>query len=130
MQTQLRERLEKILLDSHRKYSGFVGFLYGTASFVDVLTDAYLLSNDPKFLEMAKRPITGIRDLYLIERATGWATPGDNLFRVSCDYATGVAGVLRALHRFTHHEEADFTLDEIVPVATEQHEYEVVTVQL
>ena len=73
-----------------------------------------------KYLEMAKRPITGIRDLYLIEQAQGWATPGDNLFRVSCDYATGVAGVLRALHRFTHQEEADFTLDEIVSDGSEQ----------
>ena len=114
------DRLEKILADVHRKYAGFVGLLYGLGSFVDVLTDAYLFSDDVKYLEMAKRPITGIRDLYLLERPEGWATPGDNLFRVSCDYATGVAGVLRALHRFTHQDEADFTLDEIVPAATEQ----------
>ena len=112
------ERLEKILADVHRKYAGFVGLLYGLGSFVDVLTDAYVFSDDVKYLEMAKRPITGIRDLYLIEQAEGWATPGDNLFRVSCDYATGVAGVLRALHRFTHQDEADFTLDEMVPAAT------------
>ena len=112
------ERLEKILADVHRKYAGFVGLLYGLGSFVDVLTDAYLFSDDVKYLEMAKRPVTGIRDLYLLERSEGWATPGDNLFRVSCDYATGVAGVLRALHRFTHHDEADFTLDEIAPATT------------
>ena len=112
------ERLEKTLADVHRKYAGFVGLLYGLGSFVDVLIDAYLFSDDVKYLQMAKRPITGIRDLYLIERPEGWATPGDNLFRVSCDYATGVAGVLRALHRFTNQDEADFTLDEIVPAAT------------
>jgi tRNA A-37 threonylcarbamoyl transferase component Bud32 len=112
------ERLEKILADVHRKYSGFVGLMYGLGSFVDVLTDAYLFSDDVKYLEMAKRPITGIRDLYLLERPEGWATPGDNLFRVSCDYATGVAGVMRALHRFTHQDKADFTLDEVGPAAT------------
>ena len=109
------ERLEMILADVHRKYAGFVGLLYGLGSFVDVLTDAYLFSNDEKFLEMAKRPISGIRDLYLIKHESGWATPGDNLFRVSCDYATGVAGVLRAIHRFTHREGADFVLDETAP---------------
>lgn len=114
------ERLEKMLADVHRKYAGFVGLLYGLGSFVDVLTDAYLFSDDVKYLEMAKRPITGIRDLYLLERPEGLATPGDNLFRVSCDYATGVAGVLRALHRFTHQDEADFTLDEIVSGVSEQ----------
>jgi hypothetical protein len=87
--------------------------LYGLGSFVDVLTDAYLFSKDVKYLEMAKRPLTGIRDLYLIKQPIGIATPGDNLFRISCDYATGVAGVMRTLHRFTHHEQADFVLDEI-----------------
>ncbi len=107
------ERVEKILLDSHRKYSGFAGLFYGTASFIDVLTDAYLLSNDPKYFEMAKRPITGIRDVYLMKQAQGMATPGDNLFRITCDYATGVGGVMRTLHRFAHLEQADFVLDEV-----------------
>jgi len=107
------QRLEMILAEAHRKYSGYAGLLYGLSSFVDVLTDAYLFSKDVKYLEMAKRSLTGIRDLYLIKQAKGLATPGDNLFRISCDYATGVAGVMRTLHRFTHHEKADFLLDEL-----------------
>jgi serine/threonine protein kinase len=108
------ERLEMILSDLHRKYAGFVGLLYGLGSFVEVLTDAYQFSNDEKYLEMAKRPITGLRDLYLLKYPNGWATPGDNLFRVSCDYATGIAGVMRTLHRFSHLEEADFVLDDLI----------------
>ncbi len=107
------ERLEMILLDLHRKYAGFVGLLYGLGSFVDVLTDAYLFSKETRFLEMAKRPIRGIRDLYLLKYPQGWATPGDNMFRISCDYGTGTAGILRTFHRFTHLDAADFTLDEI-----------------
>ena len=118
------ERLEMMLLDSHRKYSGFVGLLYGLGSFVDVFTDAFLFSNNEKFLEMAKRPITGIRDLYLMKHPTGLAVPGDNLFRISCDYATGIAGVLRSLHRFSHLEEADFMLDEVVATTAERNEIE------
>lgn len=43
----------------------------------------------------------------------GLATPGDNLFRISCDYATGVAGVMRSLHRIITLDKADFFLDEI-----------------
>lgn len=116
------ERLEMMLSDLHRKYAGFVGLLYGLGSFIDVLTDAFLFSNNVKFLEMAKRPITGIRDIYLIKQSHGSATPGDNLFRISCDYATGVAGVLRTLHRFTHLEEADFVLDELSSAAAERDE--------
>lgn len=114
-------RLEKILADSYRKYAGFVGLLYGLGSFVEVLTDAFRASNDLKFLAMAQRPIAGIRDLYLIKQPNGWATPGDNLFRISCDYATGIAGVMRTLHRFTQLDEADFVLDEIgVPTCLPQ----------
>ncbi|HEU4768346.1 MAG TPA: lanthionine synthetase C family protein, partial [Pyrinomonadaceae bacterium] len=107
------QQLEKILADSHRKYAGFAGLLYGLGSFIDVLTDAFLFSGDLKYLAMAKRPVLGIRDLYLIKQPNGWATPGDNLFRISCDYATGVAGVMRTLHRYTNLEESDFVLDEI-----------------
>jgi hypothetical protein len=102
-----------ILAEAHRKYSGYAGLLYGLSGLIDVFTDAYLFSKDVKYLEMAKRPLTGIRDLYLIKQAKGFATPGDNLFRISCDYGTGVAGVMRTLHRFTHHEKADFVLDEL-----------------
>jgi predicted Ser/Thr protein kinase len=115
------ERVQKLLADSHRKYAGFVGLLYGLGSFVDVLTDAFLFSDDSKFLKMAKRPIAGIQDLFLIKQSNGWATPGDNLFRISCDYATGMAGVMRTLHRFTHLEAADFVLDELgVPTCMPQ----------
>jgi len=104
---------DKILHDVHRKYSGFPGLIYGLSGFLDVLVDAYLYSRDTKYLDMAKRPLQGIRDLYLIKQAHGYATPGDNLFRVSCDYATGVAGVMRALYRLTHLTTDDFSLDEL-----------------
>jgi hypothetical protein len=62
---------------------------------------------------MAQRPIAGIYDFYLIKQPTGLATPGDGLFRISCDYATGVAGVMRTLYRNAHPGDADFVLDEI-----------------
>ncbi len=109
------ERMDAILSDCWRKYASFPGLLYGLGSFVDVFTDAYLLSGDRTYLEMAKRPICGLRDLYVLEQPRGCATPGDGLTRISCDYATGGAGILRALHRYTHLEESDFMLDEIGP---------------
>lgn len=108
------DMMDKILADVHRKYAVFPGLMYGLGSFVDILTDAFLFSNDPKYLEMAKRPIAGIRDIYLIKQPNGFAIPGDGLFKISCDYATGVAGLLRTLHRFTHLDKADFVLDEAI----------------
>jgi serine/threonine protein kinase len=119
----LWDRVDLMLLDTHRKYSVFAGLLFGLGGFVDVLTDAFLFSNDVKYLEMAKRPIAGIRDIYLIKQAEGSTTPGDGLFRSSCDYATGVAGVLRALHRFTQLDGADFLLDEVVDTAFSDDEF-------
>jgi hypothetical protein len=102
-----------LIADSHRKYSSFPGLLYGLASFIDVHTDAFIFSGDPTFLKMAQRPISGLKDMYLIKQNRGAAVPGDGLFRTSCDYATGVAGVLRTLYRLQHSEAADFFLDEL-----------------
>ncbi|HUK90060.1 MAG TPA: class III lanthionine synthetase LanKC, partial [Blastocatellia bacterium] len=111
------EKAESMLLDAHRKYSVFAGLLYGTTSFVDIFTDARQFLDDDKYRQMARRPLAGIRDMYLLKYQEGWATPGDGLFRVSCDYATGVAGVLRAFDRAGRLDAADFSLDEIGRVA-------------
>jgi serine/threonine protein kinase len=107
------DQMESMLAEVHRKYAGFPGLLFGLGSFVDILTDAFQFSGDIKYLEMAKRPLSGIKEMYLIKQPQGTATPGDGLFRISCDYATGVAGVMRALHRFSHLGQADFVLDEV-----------------
>jgi serine/threonine protein kinase len=107
------EQAESMLLDVHRKYAVFAGLLYGTTSFVDILTDARQFLNEEKYRRMMRRPLAGIRDMYLLKYQEGWATPGDGLFRVSCDYATGVAGVLRAFDRAGRFDAADFSLDEI-----------------
>jgi hypothetical protein len=61
---------------------------------------------------MAELPITGIKQMYLLKTPQGFATPGDSLFRISCDYATGVAGVMRTLHRYATLDQADFMLEE------------------
>jgi serine/threonine protein kinase len=107
------DKIEMMLSGVHRKYAGFAGLMYGLGSFVDVFTDAFVVSGDPRYMEMAQRPIAGIRDFYLVKQPTGLATPGDGLFRLSCDYATGAAGVMRTLYRNAHPGDADFVLDEI-----------------
>jgi class III lanthionine synthetase len=116
------DRMEMILSEAHRKYAGFAGLIYGITGFVDIFTDAFLFSNNAKFLEMAKRPLSAIRNIYIMKQPGGLATPGDNLFRISCDYATGVAGVMRALRRFTHLDEADFTLDEVISSSADHND--------
>ncbi|MBN2435355.1 MAG: lanthionine synthetase C family protein, partial [Spirochaetes bacterium] len=107
------DQLNEMINDIYRKYSVFCGLQFGLASFIDVFVDLFKYLKDDKFLSMAQRPIAGIRDLYLLKYPFGYAVPGDGLFRISCDYATGVAGVMRALHRYVHHDSADFLLDEV-----------------
>lgn len=107
------EKIHNVINDLHRKYSVFAGLLFGNAGFVDVFIDAYLFSNDDKYLQMAKRPIQGIKQLFLLKRPQGFAIPGDSLLRISCDYGTGVAGVMRTLHRYMTKDQADFVLDEV-----------------
>lgn len=109
----LWDQLDRVLADAHRKYAIFAGLSYGVVGFVDVLIDAYLYSQDEKYLEMAQRPLQGLTDLFLVENKDGFATPGDGLFRISCDYATGVAGVMRTLHRWNNLRPDEFCLDEL-----------------
>lgn len=109
----LCDEVSHLVLDAHRKYSGFSGLLFGLAGFVDVLVDAYLYFNDKRFLEMAERPLEGLLDFYVFESKNGYAVPGDGLFRISCDFATGVAGVAYALHRRVSLSADDLCLDEI-----------------
>jgi hypothetical protein len=105
------DNLDPVISDVHRKYSGLPGLIYGLTAFLDVLTDAQRYSGDEKYGAMARRPLQGLRDLYLFETPQGLAAPGENLFRVSCDYATGLAGIMYTLHRHAHLSADSLTLD-------------------
>jgi len=107
------DRIDGLLADMHRKYSGFPGLIYGLSGFIDVLTDAYVHSGDPKYLGWAERPLRGLVDLYLFEVDGALATPGENLFRISCDYATGLAGIMHTLHRHVTLSADEFCLDSL-----------------
>jgi tRNA A-37 threonylcarbamoyl transferase component Bud32 len=109
----LWDQLDAILADVHRKYSGFPGLIYGLAGFVDVLLDAHLYSRDEKYLAMADLPLQGLTELYLFETPEGLALPGENMFRISFDYATGMVGVISTLHRRAHLLGDALCLDEI-----------------
>ena len=107
----MRDGIEEILAATHRKYSGFPGLIFGLTGFVDVLTDAHLYSNDQRFRKMATLPLQGLHDIYLFRTEDGLAAPGENLFRVSCDYATGLAGIMYTLYRREHSLPDSLTLD-------------------
>ncbi|MGH8423005.1 MAG: hypothetical protein ACRER3_11730, partial [Pseudomonas fluorescens] len=105
------DTVDSLVMDIHRKYSGFPGLMYGLAGLIDTLVDAFVYSGDAKYLDMAKRPYEGLTDLYVFHDGDAAAIPGENLFRISCDYATGMAGAIRALHRLSSPCPDDFCLD-------------------
>jgi len=105
--------LSNTINDIHRKYSVYPGLIFGVGSFIDVLIDAYLYLNETKYLKMAQRPIKGLSDFYLLKYQDSYAVPGDGLYKISCDYATGVAGIMRVLHRYVCPNYSDYLLDEV-----------------
>ena len=105
------DNLDPLIASVHRKYSGLPGLIFGLTGFLDVLTDAQRYSGDEKYGVMARRPLQGLRDLYLFDTPQGLAAPGENLFRISCDYATGLTGMMYTLHRHAHLRGDSLTLD-------------------
>lgn len=105
------EVVDSLVMDLHRKYSSFPGLIYGLAGLIDTLVDAYVYSGDAKYLDLASRPYEGLTDLYVFGDDDTAMIPGENLFRISCDYATGMSGAIRALHRLSSPHPDDFCLD-------------------
>lgn len=108
-----RDMLDKISVDTTRKYTLFPGLFSGLAGLGEFLLDLHRVTNESRHFDAAYRVAAGI-SLFKIEKKQGLAFPGDMLRRMSCDYGTGSAGVGHFLYRLTHREEAGaFNLDRL-----------------
>ncbi len=119
------DQVRPILNDLYRKYSVLPGYLFGISGAIDTFIDAYLFTKQTIYLSKLKRPLEGLRIVHLFEPKSmtnliptdeipdGMAVSGEGLLRISCDFGTGCAGVLRVLHRVIHMDDADFMLDEV-----------------
>lgn len=107
-----KEILDKIFVETNRKYSVFPGQQMGLSGLGEFLMDLYRCTNDPRHLDGAYRVAAGL-SLFKIERKEGLAFPGDSLQRISCDYMTGSAGVGHFLQRLVDKAESAFQLDEL-----------------
>jgi serine/threonine protein kinase len=106
-----RDMLEKIYIDTTRKYTLFPGMFSGLSGLGEFLLDLHSVTKESHHFDAAYRVATGI-SLFKIEKKQGLAFPGDLLRRISCDYGTGSAGIGHFLHRLTHREvEGAFNLD-------------------
>jgi serine/threonine protein kinase len=115
-----KEVLEKIYIDVDRKYTIFPGRFIGLAGIGDFLLDMYAYFGDEIFFKSACKVATGLL-LFKIDEGNGVAFPGDNLFRISCDYGTGSAGIGLFFHRLVTKSEGDFLLDELILTAMDKN---------
>jgi hypothetical protein len=108
---EYRQMLEKIFIDTNRKYAVFPNHDKGLAGLGEFNLDLYQVTRNPAHLEGALRVATGI-SLFKVESSKGLVFPGVPLTRASCDFSTGSAGVGHFLHRLSHPDmESPFMLD-------------------
>lgn len=108
-----KDSLERIFVDCDRVYSVFPGRNNGMAGIGEFLLEGHRFTGDEKYLRSASRIAAGIRN-FSITTEKGVGFPGNGLFRLSCDYATGSSGIMSFLHRLERGGGADFMLDELI----------------
>ncbi|KAF1006307.1 MAG: Serine/threonine-protein kinase C [Luteibacter sp.] len=102
--------------DLFRPYAMHPSLFEGLAGIGETLLDlaTFLPDRADIYLREARKVATGIEP-FLIRRPDGLAIPGSRLLRLSCDLATGSAGVAMFFHRLRRGGFASFMLDEHLP---------------
>ncbi|MDX2057234.1 MAG: class III lanthionine synthetase LanKC [Gemmatimonadales bacterium] len=85
--------LDGILRDTDRKYSVFAGLHTGLAGMAEFLLDAAAFGFAPERAAAAARKVLSGVLLFKVERPDGIAFPGESRSRLTCDLATGSAGI-------------------------------------
>lgn len=106
-----RDLLEKIYIETDRKYAVFPGQRLGLSGIGEFLLDAHRFLGDRRYLDSAYKIASGVSLFRIDKKEQGLAFPGDMLRRISCDYMTGSAGVGHFLHRLVTREAGSFNLD-------------------
>lgn len=111
-QGKYRSILEKIFIDTDRKYAVLPGHFNGLAGIGDFLLDMHQFMGEERYLRSARKVAEGIMQ-FRVDR-DGAAFPGDMLSRLSCDYGTGSAGIALFLKRLMSRQRTDFMLDPLM----------------
>lgn len=108
-----QELVDRMIPDMTRKYAISPGRFVGLAGIGDFLLDARENGETPAISEGLQRVISGMM-LFQVETEKGVAFPGYELYRLSCDYGTGNAGIALFLHRYLTGCHSDLLLDELI----------------
>lgn len=103
--------------DLMRRHAISPGMFDGLAGIGETLVDfaTFFPDRAHTYIAAAHRLAGGIEP-FLVRRAEGLAVPGEELLRLSCDFATGNAGVATFFDRLRRGAAACFMLDEHLPV--------------
>jgi Lanthionine synthetase C-like protein/Protein kinase domain len=113
-----RSLLDGIRIAATRKYAIFPARGFGLAGLGEFLLDMAALgsaADREECLAAACRVAAGVMLFRLDKGGEGIAFPGADLWKISCDYATGSAGIALFLDRLLTRRPADFMLDELLP---------------
>jgi len=102
--------------DIMRRHVIVPGLFHGLAGLGETLLDlaAFVPDRASVYTEAARSVAIGIQP-FLLRRDGGLAVPGAELLRISCDLATGNAGVAAFHDRLHRGGQASFLLDEYMP---------------
>jgi lantibiotic modifying enzyme len=113
--------LDEIRREMDRKHAIYPGRGFGLASLGEFLLDmANAGVETEECMSLARKVASGIMLFQLDKGEQGIAFPGADLWKISCDYFSGIAGIALFLHRALHPRPADFMLDELLPAADRQ----------
>lgn len=106
------EAIKQIVVDADRKYAIFPGRFFGLSGMGEFLLDLAQFTGDQQYAAKARKVAAGIM-LFAIDAEEGVAFPGEELMRITCDFATGSSGVGIFLERLLRKSGAAFMLDEL-----------------
>jgi hypothetical protein len=113
-----RSLLHSIRIAAARKYAIFPARGFGLAGLGEFLLDMAALGGGgeaQECLAAARKVASGILLFRLEKGSEGIAFPGADLWKISCDYSTGSAGIALFLDRLLTRRPPDFMLDELLP---------------
>jgi len=109
-----RDILQSIKVAANRKHAIFPNRGFGLTGLGDFLVDMANHGIDAEeCMEAARTVASGVMLFHLDKGEEGMAFPGADLWKISCDYSTGSAGIALFFDRLLTRRPADFLVDEL-----------------
>jgi serine/threonine protein kinase len=96
--SELFQNIQNLVPDTQRWFSVCPGLSNGLAGLANFAIDIYQFTKDETALASAHRILASL-EMYKIPKEKGLAFPGDFLFRICTDFATGSSGIALVLDR-------------------------------